>query len=234
MRVIVWGAKGHMGQIVSQTLAKRGHEVVGRVDRDLRELAPADVIIDFSSPASLDDLLTYALAEKLPVVIATTGHSKEQLDAIGRASESIPVLHASNMSVGMNLLFILVEQAAKALLGSDIEIVETHHRRKVDAPSGSAKSLADAAERGVGQRPRVYGREGVAPRQLGEIGVHAVRGGFIVGQHDVHFFSDHETVTLAHAAHDRSLFAEGAVRAAEFISSAAPGRYGMREVLELG
>lgn len=233
MRVIVWGAKGHMGRIVCQAITERGHEVVGRVDRDLRELAPADLIIDFSSPASLDDLLTYALSHQLPVVIATTGHNQEQLEAITRASQSIPVLQASNMSVGMNLLFILVEQAAKTLLGSDIEIVETHHRRKVDAPSGSAKNLAEAAERGAGQRSRVYGREGIAPRQPGEIGIHAVRGGGIVGQHEVHFFTDHETVTLAHAAHDRSLFAEGAVRAAEFLSTAPAGRYSMREVLGL-
>ncbi len=231
MRVIVWGASGHMGRLVCQAVIDNGHELVGKVTQDLRELAPADVIIDFSTPDCIVPLLDYALQQRLPVVVATTGHTAEQQEYIEQASQTIPVLQSANFSLGMNLLIALVEEAAKALADSDIEIVETHHRRKQDAPSGSAKELLAAVERALGPLQPIYGREGIVPRQQREIGIHAVRGGNIVGTHEVNFLTDTETLTLTHAAHDRSVFAVGAVKAAEYLSQQQAGYYTMRDLL---
>lgn len=231
MRVIVWGASGHMGRLACQAVVESGHQLVGRVTQEVQELAPANVIIDFSSPECIVPLLDYALAELLPVVVATTGYTPEQQAYIEQASKTIPVLQAANFSLGMNLLIALVEEAAKVLLDSDIEIIETHHRRKQDAPSGSAKELFAAVERAVGELQPIYGRAGVAPRQPQDIGIHAVRGGNIVGQHEVKLFTDTETLTLGHVAHDRNVFAIGAIRAAEFLSRQPAGYYTMRDLL---
>lgn len=232
MRVIVWGASGHMGRLVCQVVQERGHQLVGRVSRAIRELAPADVIIDFSLAACTPSLLNYALQQKLPVVIATTGHTAEQQAQIEQAAKTIPVLQAVNFSVGLNLLLTLVETAARVLVDSDIEIVEVHHRHKQDAPSGSAKELLAVLQRALGHGQPVYGRHGVAPRQQHEIGVHAVRGGNIMGKHQVQFFTDSETLTLTHTVHDRRVYAEGAVKAAEFLYQQPAGYYTIRDLLE--
>ncbi len=231
MRVIVWGASGQMGRLACQAVIERGHELVGRVTQTVCELAPADVIIDFSTPDCIAPLLDYALAKHLPVVIATTGHSREQQASIDKASGEIPILQAANFSLGMNLLLVLVEQAARIMRDSDIEIIETHHRRKRDAPSGSAKELVAAVERALGAMQPTYGRSGVAPRRPQEIGVHAIRGGDIVGKHEIYFITDKETLTLSHAAHDRSVYAVGAVKAAEYLYRQPPGYYTVRSLL---
>lgn len=231
MRVIVWGASGHMGRIACNVLQEKGHELVGRVSQGLRELAPADVIIDFSLPECTSSLLDYALQQGLPVVIATSGHSEQQQAQIEHASKTIPILQAANFSLGLNLMLALVEAAAPVLADTDIEIVEVHHRRKQDAPSGSAKELLAVLQRALGHGEPVYGRQGLAPRQPRDIGIHALRGGNIVGEHRVHFFTDAETLTLTHTVHDRRVYAEGAVKAAEFLYHQPPGYYTMKDLL---
>lgn len=233
MRVIVWGADGQMGSLVCQAVIDAGHELVGRVTASSQELAPADVIVDFSTPACTSALLSYALQQKLPLVIATTGHTLEQQAAITEASEIIPVLQAANFSLGMNLLLSLVEEVARVLSDSDIEIVETHHRYKQDAPSGSAKALLAALEKTRGTIHPVYGRAGVGLRGRDEIGVHARRGGNVVGEHTVSFFTAAETLSLTHTAHDRTVFATGAIRAAEFLYLQAPGFYTLRHLINV-
>lgn len=233
MRIIIWGATGQMGKLACQAVIESGHELAGQVSQDLKQLAPADVIIDFSSGDGIVPLLDYALAEKLPVVVATTGHNEEQQAYIQEASRSIAILQSANFSLGMNLLIALVEDAARVLQHSDIEIMETHHRRKQDAPSGSAKELLAAIERALGARQAVNGRSGNMVRQPQEVGMHAIRGGNIVGEHTVNFFTASETLTLTHTAHDRSVYATGAICAAEFLCRQAAGYYTMRDLLEI-
>lgn len=231
MRVIVWGANGHMGRLACAAVADSGHQLAGTVSQDAEELAAADVIIDFSTPDCVTPLLNYALQERLPLVIATTGHTPQQQEQIEQASQTIPVLQAANFSLGMNLLLALVEDAAKVMADSDIEIIETHHRRKQDAPSGSAKELLAAVKRALDNLQPVYGRVGVAPRRPNDIGIHAVRGGNIVGKHEVNFYTDTETLTLSHMAHDRKVFVGGAIKAAEFLCGQPAGYYTMRDLL---
>ena len=237
MKLLIWGISGTMGKNI-ETLAEEEDfwtEIQGVDSKtDVTELnEDVDVIIDFSHPSSLDKLLDFALKALAPVVIATTGFSENQQQDIDRASKKIPVLQASNTSIGMNLLFSLVKQSAKALGSNvDIEIVESHHRRKKDAPSGSAKSLVDSVESGLQEKRKiVYGREGESPRETGEIGVHAIRGGDIKGVHHVHFIDDMEQITLSHEAMDRKVFASGALKAGKFLINQSPGCYTMEDVL---
>lgn len=239
MKLVIWGISGTMGKNI-KVLAREDDfwtEIHGVDSRtSVQELAiNPDIIIDFSHPTSLEKLLSFALKTKTPIVIATTGFSEKQQQAIDQASKEIPVLQASNTSIGMNLLFSLVKQSAKAL-GShvDIEIVESHHRRKKDAPSGSAKSLVEHVEKGLQEKRKiVFGREGECPREPGEIGVHALRGGDIKGVHHVHFIDDSEQITLSHEALDRKVFARGALKAGKFLIDQGPGFYTMEDVLNI-
>lgn len=199
----------------------------------------ADCILDFSSPAALDDLLRYAAAHKLPVVLATTGYSPAQLEQIQAVSAQIPVFRSANMSIGINVLADLVRRAAAALEGYDIEIIERHHNQKVDAPSGTALMLADAAADTLPYQPDyVYDRSGRrAKRSPREIGLSAVRGGTIVGDHTVLFAGHDEVIELHHSAQSRELFATGAIRAAKYLAHVSqPGMYDMQRLLhdELG
>jgi 4-hydroxy-tetrahydrodipicolinate reductase len=197
-----------------------------------------DVLVDFTTAAGTMHWLDFCLFAKRPIVIGTTGHTPEQLAAIKKAAEHIAVLKSSNMSLGINVLLRLVGRVAQALGNDyDIEIAETHHRFKADAPSGTALALLDAILEATGRNKRddvVYGRQGLTgPRPRGQIGMHALRVGDTVGEHEIHFGNLGETVTLRHSAHTRDTFAQGALRAAEWIAGRPAGLYTMQDVLGL-
>jgi len=195
----------------------------------------ADVIVDFSSPEALADLLNYCLTNKTPPILCATGYSEEQISAIENTSLQIPVFRSGNMSLGINLLMDLVKRACTVLGESyDVEIIERHHKRKVDAPSGTALMLADAASSALSYDPEyVYERKSKrSPRDSREIGISAVRGGSIVGEHEVIFAGAGEVIELKHSAASRDVFAQGAIRAARFMAGIKkPGLYDMRDVL---
>jgi len=194
----------------------------------------AEVLIEFTIPEATVEHLSYSK----PHVIGTTGLSENQLQKVEEAARNVPIVLAPNMSVGVNLLqWIVRELSAKLGDGYDIEVVETHHRNKKDAPSGTALFLARAAAEGRGKdldEVAVYGREGLSPRQEGEIGIHALRGGAVVGEHRLVFYSGGEEVEVTHRALSRRTFADGALRAARFAASARPGLYSMADVLNAG
>jgi len=195
----------------------------------------ADVLIDFSSPKALDSLINLCQSKEIPLILCATGYTPEQLLNIEKAAKHIPVFRSGNMSLGINLLADLIQRAC-AVLGEDfdIEIVERHHRRKVDAPSGTALLLADAAAAALPYKPEyVYERESKRdPRKNNEIGISAVRGGTIVGVHDVIFAGQDEIIELRHTANSREVFAAGAIKAAKFMQAKQPGMYNMKNVLE--
>jgi 4-hydroxy-tetrahydrodipicolinate reductase len=262
VRLAIAGAAGKMGlRIVALSqgfkeveieaaLEATGHPAVGK---DIGELAGLgsiglpvqdrtetefDVLIEFSRPEGTMHWLDYCVCEKRAIVIGTTGHSADQLLAIEEAAKTIPMLKAANMSVGMNLLFKLVGQVA-AVLGDDydIEIVEAHHRFKADAPSGTALSLRDSIARATGRNVEsdvIYGRRGdTGQRPTRQIGMHALRIGDTVGEHEVYFGSLGETLAIRHSAHTRDTFARGALRAALWLTGKPAGRYDMQDVLGL-
>ena len=254
VKIAVAGALGRMGQAVIQTLEGR-HDVVlaARFDRPEAEgellasadaaLAAADAVIDFTLPEASAQLAEAAAARAVhhahapALVIGSTGFSPEQLARIEAAAEKVVIVRSGNYSLGVNMLMGLVRQAAAALPASDwdIEVFEAHHKRKIDAPSGTALMLGEAAAegRGVGLgQVADRGRDGVTgPRKEGAIGFSVVRGGGIVGEHSVIFAGESETLTLSHSAIDRGLFARGAVAAAAWTKGKAPGLYDMQDVL---
>ena len=245
VNVIISGCNGHMGRVVEsicnstpgvQVVA--GFDVLGSTDRDFpvysspaQFTGKADAVIDFSSPAALDGLLSFAKATKTPLVLATTGYSPEQIAQVGAAALEVPIFRSANMSLGINVLLELVKKAAAVLGDSyDIEIVERHHRRKVDAPSGTALMIADAAASTCGHETEyVFERHSVRqPRDKKEIGISAVRGGTIVGEHEIIFAGHDEIMEIRHTALSREIFAQGAVEAAKFMSTVqTPGLYDM-------
>ena len=191
-----------------------------------------DVIIDFSSAVVLDALLNFAVNTKTPAVICSTGLSNEQIKNIENASAKVALFRSANMSLGVNVLIKAVELVTKALESFDIEIIEKHHNQKIDAPSGTAIMLAEAVKKVLPENYYVYGREGVTgKRDKKEIGIHAIRGGNIVGEHDVIYAGENETITLSHHASDRSVFANGAIAAAKFLASKNTGLYDMNDLL---
>jgi len=193
-----------------------------------------DVLIDFSNPAALESLLTFATSREIPVVIATTGHSQTQARMLKKSSEIIPVFHSANMSLGINLLIGLVKKAAKLLQTSfDIEIVEKHHNQKIDAPSGTALAIADAVNSVLDQKNEyVYDRHSRRKkRSRNEIGIHAIRGGTIVGEHSVIFAGNDEIIEIKHSALSKEIFATGALSAARFIIGKKPGMYDMNDLV---
>lgn len=247
-KIIVCGIGGKMGMKILETLAgfddvtcvagidafaDRSKFSVPVFDKPQDIDVQADVIVDFSRPEALDGLLAYAKANGTPLVLATTGYSKEQEEAVRQAAKSVAIFRASNMSLGVNLLVHLCKKAA-AILGDgfDVEIVETHHNKKVDSPSGTALTLANAIKEEKENSYLTFGRHGNdTKRKAGEIGVHAVRGGTIVGKHEVHFFGEDEVVTLTHEAHSKAVFAQGAIRAAAFVAKQKPGLYSMPDLV---
>ena len=245
IRIIMHGCNGRMGQAITR-LAKENNEltIVAGVDpfdgvandypvfKSIEECnVEADVVIDFASAKAVDSLLTYCLDKKLPVVLCTTGLSEEQLTKVKEASKEIAVLKSANMSLGVNLLIKLLKESAPVLgnAGFDIEIVEQHHKMKKDAPSGTALALADAINESMDNRySYVYDR---SPRSENEIGISSVRGGTIVGIHDVIFAGEDEVITLNHTAYSRAIFAKGALSAAAFLAGKEAGYYDMQDVI---
>jgi 4-hydroxy-tetrahydrodipicolinate reductase len=244
-KIIISGCNGHMGRVVAQLCAADGQiEVVAGFDvaeasgqnfpvytSPAQFSGQADAVIDFSSPAALEGLLAFAKRTKTPLVLATTGYSPEQMAQIGAAALEVPIFRSANMSLGINVLLELVKKAASVLGDSyDIEIVERHHRRKVDAPSGTALMIADAAASACGHETEyVFDRHSVRhPRDKKEIGISAVRGGTIVGEHEIIFAGHDEIMEIKHTALSREVFAQGAVEAAKFMATVqAPGMYDM-------
>lgn len=251
MRVLLHGAKGVMGQNV-QEVAKdvEGLRIVAGLDQhtDLTYAAfpiygsgeevreDFDCIIDFSVKEAVDSLLDFAVEKKKPLVLCTTGLSTEQEKKLEEASKQIPILRSGNMSLGINLLQELLRIAAKKLYenGFDIEIVEAHHRRKKDAPSGTALMLEKAVEEGIGEAlEKVYDRTGRdTAREKREIGISSLRGGTIPGIHEVIFAGEDEVISLNHTAYSRKIFAKGAITAAFFLEKQGAGSYSMADVLQ--
>ena len=245
LKIIISGCNGHMGRVVEslcssdpQVEVVAGFDIMGNNDHPypvctspVQFTGKADVVIDFSSPAALDALLDFAKATKTPLVLATTGYSPEQIAKIGAAALEVPIFRSANMSLGINVLIELVKKAASVLGDSyDIEIVERHHRREVDAPSGTALMIADAAASSCGHDSEyVYERHSVRqPRNKKEIGISAVRGGTIVGEHEIIFAGHDEVMEIKHTALSREIFAQGAVEAAKFMATVeTPGMYDM-------
>lgn len=246
-RIILSGCGGAMGRAVAKAAAEASCGIVAGIDLrpvegaffpvyDSQEKVTeeADVLIDFSNPSLLSSLLTFGTTKKVPLVLCTTGYSEEQKAEIRTASENIPVFTSGNMSLGVNLLIELSKKAA-AILGNsfDIEIVEMHHNRKLDAPSGTALMIADGISDALGEKmDYVYDRHSQRrPREKTEIGIHSIRGGTIVGEHQVIFAGPQETLTLTHSAQSREIFANGALHAAQFLVRQAKGLYSMCDML---
>lgn len=249
IRVIMHGCNGKMGQVISGLIAADDEvELVAGVDArdDGHNSYPvftdidscdveADCLIDFSAAPAVDRLLDYCVAKKLPCVLCTTGLSEEQLQKVQEASKQVAILKSANMSLGINLLLKLLKEAAGILApaGFDMEIVEKHHNLKVDAPSGTALALADSInEEFDNEYEYVYDRSSrreKRPRK--EIGISAVRGGTIVGDHDVIFAGADEVITFSHTAYSKAVFGKGAVQAAKFLAGKPSGMYGMSDVI---
>lgn len=250
VRVLMHGCNGKMGQVISRMVSEtEGMELAAGVDKFLgRENpypvfgsledcdVPVDVVIDFSNASAVDGLLEACGKKKLPVVLCTTGLSGEQLERVKEASAVIPVLRSANMSLGVNLLLKLLQDVAKVLApsGFDMEIVEKHHNQKVDAPSGTAIAMADSINEALnGEYTYNYDRSGVRKkREKKEIGIAAVRGGNIVGEHEVIFAGEDEVIEFGHTAYSKAVFARGAVAAAGFLAGREPGLYDMSDVID--
>lgn len=242
MRILVNGACGRMGQTLLRLIesGKNHSSLAAAIDprgdgqqilKDFDNAPQADVIIDFSHHSAIGSLLEYAQAVKLPVVVATTGHTEEEKQLIFDAAKQIPVFYSGNMSVGIAVLCALAKKTASVFPEADIEIVETHHCHKLDAPSGTALMLADAMREARPTAENHCGRSGMCPRQANEIGIHAVRRGEIIGIHEVLISTGTQTITLKHEAHDRALFAEGALDAAAFLLGKDAGLYNMNSMI---
>lgn len=249
LKMIISGCNGYMGHAVARIAANDPDiEVVAGFDVNTVKMdafpvyadpmefpGAAHVAVDFSNPSALEGLLTYCIDRKLPVVICTTGHSEEQCAAIAEASMRIPVFKSRSMSMGINLTVDLIRRAAAFLgEGFDVEIIERHHRRKIDAPSGTALMLAEAARDSLPYEAEfIYERESVRqPRGNHEIGICSVRGGTIIGEHEVIFAGLDEIIEIKHTAYSRDVFAAGAVKAAKFLANIKKsGMYDMQDLL---
>lgn len=250
VKIIMHGCNGKMGQVIRGLLeADKEAELVAGIDlfddgknpfpvfTDIRECdVEADCLVDFSTASALDAMLDYCVEKKLPCVLCTTGLDNEQLGKVEKAAESIPVLKSANMSMGINLLLKLLKNASAVLApaGFDMEIVEKHHNLKLDAPSGTALALADAVNEELGGGySYVYDRSARRERRSDkEIGISAVRGGTIVGDHDVIFAGADEVITFSHRAYSKAVFGKGAIQAAKFLAGKPAGKYDMGDVIE--
>lgn len=232
MKIIMTGALGRMGKEVCSLLGDElacGVDIGGEVKNIADYTGDADGIIDFSFHGAIGDIAKYAAEHKLPLVVATTGHTPGEKETIMKTAKVVPVFYSANMSIGVAVLCDLARRAAAFFPDADIEIIEKHHNRKLDAPSGTALMLANAVSGGDENR-YVYGRVGHCPRKAGDIGIHAVRMGNIVGDHEVIIGTDTQRITLKHEALTRAIFAEGAVAAMRFIADKTPGLYNMEDM----
>ncbi len=246
MKIILCGAMGRMGRAIAECAKERGDEIACGVDiaegnapfplyANLESaIEKADVLIDFSSPNGLGERLAFAQKRRLPFVLGTTGYGATDELLIRDVQKEIPIFRSGNFSLGIGLLQFLTERAAHFLSDFDAEIVERHHNRKKDAPSGTALMLANAVTSARGKAFfEVYGRHGACgARRTSEIGIHAVRGGNIIGEHEVMFAGEDEIVTLTHSARSRKIFAVGALRAAAWVVDKPAGSYDMRDLLQ--
>lgn len=241
IKIILNGAGGRMGhEVIRFVEASDDCEIVAKVDKFSAEAeyksvaeykGEADVIIDFSSHEATNEIVSYSLGKKIPAVICSTGHTDEEKALIEECSKSVAVFFSANMSLGVATLVDLAKRAASLFPDADIEIVEAHHNRKKDAPSGTALMLANGLLEVRPEAKFVYGREGFSPREKNEIGIHALRFGNEVGTHEVIISTDTQVLTLKHSAETRAVFAEGAVSAARFIAGKAPGLYKMGDMV---
>ena len=248
-RVIMHGCNGKMGQVIKGLIASdTSVELVAGIDAYLGVnnefpvftsieacTVEADVIIDFSNPNAVDALLDYCVKQQVPVVLCTTGLTELQLEKVEKTSKEVAVLKSANMSLGINMLMKLLQDATKTLVpaGFDIEMVEKHHNQKLDAPSGTALALADAMNESLNHEYEyTYDRSQVREkRKKKEIGITAIRGGTIVGEHEVIFAGADEVIEFKHTAYSRAVFGKGAIEAGKFLASKAPGLYDMADVI---
>jgi 4-hydroxy-tetrahydrodipicolinate reductase len=240
LNILLNGARGKMGLAVAAAAPGMGVTVAAATDQgdDVgAAIKSVEAVVDFSSPNATEALLGLAVANGKPVVIGTTGHSPTQKEALLKLAAQVPCVWAGNFSVGVNLLFALTRRASRALGdGFDAEVVEMHHRMKVDAPSGTAARLLEIIleERKLGRDALRHGRQGITgERKSSEVGVHSLRGGDVVGDHTVFFAGPGERLELTHRASDRAVFAQGALRAAKWVVGRSPGVYDMQDVLGL-
>lgn len=249
VKIIMHGCNGHMGQVISGLVEQDPDaEIVAGIDiadqgknsypvfTDIHACqVEADAIIDFSSAKAVDALLDYSVERQIPVVVCTTGLSEEQLAGLEEAAKKVAVLKSANMSLGINTLLKLIQDAAKVLAaaGFDMEIVERHHKLKVDAPSGTALALADSLNEAMdGAYHYIYDRsQRREQRDSKEIGISAVRGGTIVGEHEVIFAGPDEVIEFKHTAHSKAVFGKGAIEAAKFLAGKSAGKYDMSDVI---
>lgn len=248
-RIIMHGCNGRMGQVIANIVSEdENANIVAGVDVNPAKLndypvfanindcdVEADVVIDFAAPAAIPGLLRYSVEKQVPAVICTTGLSKEHLNMINEASKKVAILRSANMSLGINIIMKLVNQISGlfADAGYDIEIVEKHHNQKVDAPSGTALAIADSINEALdNQYEYKYDRTADRiKRPKKEIGISAVRGGSIVGEHEVIYAGMDEVIEIKHTAYSKAIFAKGAIQAAKFLSNAVPGMYDMSDVI---
>lgn len=248
-KIIMHGCNGHMGQVITGIVAEDINvQIVAGIDvyDGIKNTYPvfteledchvdADVIIDFAASVAVDKLLDYAVDRKIPVVLCTTGLDEQQLAHVAKASEEIAILKSANMSLGINTLFRLLKEATNvfAPAGFDIEIVEKHHNQKLDAPSGTALALADAInEAADNQYHYIYDRSQIRQkRDTKELGISAVRGGTIVGEHEIIFAGTDEVIEIKHTAYSKAVFAKGAVEASKYLAGKPAGMYNMSDVI---
>ncbi len=230
IKIIIHGT-GTMSSILKNVIeAEEDLEVSGFADDLTNE--KGDIIIDFSHFSRIPNMLNFAVNNNIPIVICTTGYDDKILSQIKEASSKIPILLSSNTSIGINLMNDLVSKMAENLNGFDIEIIETHHNKKVDSPSGTAKTLFNAINQTLENKMNlINGREGNHKRDKNEIGMHSIRGGSVVGEHRVIFYGDDEAIEIKHSAMSKKIFVYGAIKSAKFLIGKKPNLYGMKDVL---
>lgn len=239
-KIALFGSTGRMGKAIFGLAEGSNFQIGVSIDLDTNKetikkgLSQCDVAIEFiNAPEKSVENALLCLEYKIPLIIGTTGHSSDDLKQIEKISKNIPILLTSNTSIGINLIMELVKKASEFLDDTfDTEIIEAHHRNKIDSPSGTALSILDTINKTKNEKNKnVFGRKGKSLRKKGEIGIHAVRGGLITGEHEVRFVSDFEEISISHRAFDRKVFAKGALRAASFIINQKPGFFTMKDVI---
>ena len=255
MKVLICGYTGHMGQVLAKMISEDdSFKIVGGIVKSINKTSintsiqnsdiplftnfddiniDVDIIVDFSHHSITNDLLKFAKLRCIPVVIATTGQTEEEKNMIVEVSKNIPIFFAANFSIGIAVLIKEAKNIVKVLNNADIEIVETHHNRKLDSPSGTAHMIAEGLKEIKNDANLIYGRNGNKKREKNDIGINSIRIGNVIGIHEVMIATDHECITLKHEAYDRGLFAEGAINAMKFLYGKSAGLYNMNDLLSI-